>query len=220
MRLALLGPPGAGKGTQASRICNVFNLLHLSSGDILRAEKMAGTLIGRKVRDFIDNGLLVPDDLMIGIMREKILPLKQGFVLDGFPRTLPQAEALKDMLDGIYKPLGLVLNFVVDAEILARRFEGRRVCPVCLTVYHLDTVPPKVPGKCDNDGCEQVVRPDDSPEVVRKRIQTYQESMAPLIAYYAQQGNFKTINASGNPDEVTKQVLEKVRRHFELDWPQ
>lgn len=93
MRLALLGPPGAGKGTQASRICNVFNLLHLSSGDILRAEKMAGTLIGRKVRDFIDNGLLVPDDLMIGIMREKIMPLKQGFVLDGFPRTLPQAES-------------------------------------------------------------------------------------------------------------------------------
>ncbi len=215
MRLALLGPPGSGKGTQAQRICEAFDLVHLASGDILRAEKSTGSPLGFKIRDFIDNGMLVPDDLMVELMKQKILTLKQGFVLDGFPRTLPQAQSLNRMLFEHDRPLMLVLNFVVNPRVLARRFEGRRVCPVCLTVYHIDSAPPAVEGICDNEGAELIVREDDRPEVVQKRIATYQETMAPLIAYYAQLGNFKTVDTSGSIDEVTRTVLEKIRRHFE-----
>lgn len=215
MRLALLGPPGSGKGTQAQRICQAFDLVHLASGDILRAEKASGSALGRQVRDFIDNGMLVPDDLMIELMRQKILGLKKGFVLDGFPRTLPQAQTLNRMLFELDRPLMLVLNFVVNPRILARRFEGRRVCPVCLTVYHVDSAPPRVEGICDLDGATLIIRADDRPEVVAKRIATYQETMAPLIAYYAQLGNFKTVDTSGTIDEVTQVVLDKIRRHFE-----
>jgi adenylate kinase len=215
MRLALLGPPGSGKGTQAQRICEAFDLVHLASGDILRAEKASGSALGKQIRDFIDNGLLVPDGLMIELMKQKILALKKGFVLDGFPRTLPQAQALNRMLFELDRPLELVLNFVVNPKVLSRRFEGRRVCPVCLAVYHIDSLPPKTAGICDNDGANLIIREDDKPEVVQKRIGTYQETMAPLIAYYAQLGNFKTIDTSESIDAVTKNVLDKIRRHFE-----
>lgn len=215
MRLALLGPPGSGKGTQAQRICETFDLVHLASGDILRAEKNSGSELGRQIRDFIDNGLLVPDDLMVELMKQKIIGLKTGFVLDGFPRTLPQAQTLNRMLFELDRPLMLVLNFVVNPKVLARRFEGRRVCPVCLTVYHIDSMPPLEPGICDNEGAKLVIREDDKPEVVQKRIATYQETMAPLIAYYAQLGNFKTVDTSGTIDEVTHHVIDKIRRHFD-----
>jgi len=215
MRLALLGPPGSGKGTQAERICAAFDLVHLASGDILRSEKASGSPLGKQIRDFIDNGLLVPDGLMIELMKQKILGLKKGFVLDGFPRTLPQAQSLNRMLFENDRPLELVLNFVVNPKVLSRRFEGRRVCPVCLSVYHIDSLPPAVEGICDHDGAKLIVREDDRPEVVQKRIATYQETMAPLIAYYAQLGNFKTLDTSASIDEVTKMVLDKIRRHFD-----
>ncbi len=215
MRMALLGPPGSGKGTQAARICEAFGLIHMASGDILRSEKLSNSPMGRRIRDFIDNGLLVPDDLMLDIMRERIRSLDRGFVLDGFPRTLPQAVALNKMLFELDRPLNLVLNFVVNPEVLQARFEGRRICPVCLAVYHVDSLPPQVPGICDNDGEKLITREDDLPEVVRKRIGTYQETMAPVIAYYAQLGNFKTIDTTGRIDDVTKTVFEKIRRHFD-----
>jgi len=218
MRIALLGPPGSGKGTQASKMCEAYNLVHMSSGDILRMEKMSGSAKGQRIKNFIDNGLLVPDDLMLDIMRDKIVGLgQQGFVLDGFPRTLPQAQALNKMLFELDRPLNLVLNFVVDPDILQRRFEGRRICPNCLAVYHIDANPPHVPGICDNCGEKLITRDDDQPSVVRKRISTYQETMAPLIAYFAQLGNFKTINTTGNIDDVTKLVRDKILRHFEDD---
>jgi len=216
MRIALLGPPGSGKGTQAARICEAFKLVHMSSGDILRAEKISGSVNGRKIRDFMANGMLVPDDLMMSIMRERIIKLGDcGFVLDGFPRTIVQAEALNRMLFELQRPLMLVLNFVVDPTVLQRRFEGRRICPACLSVYHVDSNPPQTPGLCDNDQEPLITREDDRHDVVQKRIQTYQETMAPLVAFYAQMGNFKTVDASGAIPEVTKVVLEKMHRHFE-----
>jgi adenylate kinase len=215
MRIALLGPPGSGKGTQAAAICQAFELVHLASGDILRAEKASGSPLGKKIREFIDNGMLVPDDLMLDLIKDKITHLPRGFVLDGFPRTLPQAKALNTMLFDMDRPLNLILNFVVNPKVLARRFEGRRVCPNCLTVYHIDANPPKAAGICDNDGSALIIRDDDKPEVVAKRIATYQETMAPLIAYYAQLGNFKTLDASAPIAEVTHNVLDKIRRHFE-----
>ena len=159
--------------------------------------------------------MLVPDDLMIELMKQKILSLKKGFVLDGFPRTLPQAQTLNRMLFELNRPLMLVLNFVVNPKVLARRFEGRRVCPECLTVYHIDSKPPQAAGICDLDGSALIVREDDRPEVVQKRIATYQETMAPLIAYYAQLGNFKTVDTSGTIEDASKLVLDKIRRHFE-----
>jgi adenylate kinase len=211
----LLGPPGSGKGTQAVRICETFGLTHLASGDILRAEKSAGTPQGLRIRDFLNSGLLVPDDLMLDVMRDKILALAKGFVLDGFPRTLPQAQALNKMLFDLNRPLNLVLNFVVNPQSLYQRFAGRRICPQCLTVYHVITAPPAQEGICDLDGTPLVTREDDRPDVVEKRILTYQETMAPLVAYYAQLGNFKTVDAGGSIDEVTTTVLDKIRRHFD-----
>lgn len=203
MRLALLGPPGAGKGTQASRICEAFGLLHLSSGDLLRAEKLKNTPVGKKIRDYIDNGRFVPDELMIGIMRSKLVSLvRQGFVLDGFPRTVSQAKSLSDMLDALNRPLTQVINLAVDPAVLTRRFEGRRVCPVCLSVYHVDLMPPQQNGICDGDGAELVIRPDDMPAVVQTRIETYHQTIRPLLAYYRDAGLLWDVDASGTVDEV------------------
>ncbi|NNM85625.1 MAG: adenylate kinase [Phycisphaerales bacterium] len=214
MRLALLGPPGAGKGTQARRICQTFNLVHLSSGDILRTEKMAGTAHGRRIRDFIDRGMLVPDSLMLGIMQNRICALQQGFVLDGFPRTLPQAKELSRLLKHIKRPLDLVINLDVPMDVLSRRFEGRRVCPICRDVYHIDSNPPVKPGICNNEGSRLIIREDDMPEVVRTRLSTYKKLTAPLIEFYAttEADRLVTINSAGQPDEVTKLVFAAIEK--------
>jgi adenylate kinase len=219
MRIALLGPPGAGKGTQGLRICQKFGLRHLASGDILRSEKNAGTVAGCKIREFIDAGLLVPDELMLAVMQDKILALDRGFVLDGFPRTLPQAQALDQLLRDRNRPLNLVLNFVVNPQALYQRFAGRRICPQCFTVYHIDSAPPRVAGVCDNDGVNLITREDDRLDVVEQRILTYTQTMAPLIAYYAQRGNLETIDASGSIDDVTTLVFDKIRRVDQKEPP-
>ena len=213
MRLALLGPPGAGKGTQAIRIAHRLKIAHLSSGDILRSEKSAHTPLGMKIRDFIDHGKLVPDALMIRVMEDRIAKIHGGFVLDGFPRTVVQADDLGRFLDANHKPLDLVINFVLDENVLSRRFEGRRVCPVCGSVYHLDTMPPEVPGLCDQDGQALVTRPDDQPEVVRERIKTYRRSVEPLAEFYMKCGLVVTLNAAGAPNDVTSAVLALIREH-------
>lgn len=215
MRLALLGPPGAGKGTQAVRIAEAFGLKHMSSGDILRAEKAAGTPAGLKIKEYMDAGLLVPDELTLSVMREHIRHLEKGFVLDGFPRTLVQAQALNKMLFELDRPLNLVINFDVDPDLLKRRFSGRRICPTCQAVYHIESKPPKVEGKCDHDNTLLMQRADDRPEVVEQRMATYKETMEPILAYYRKLGNIKNVDAAGSIDSVTKTVLEKIKRHFE-----
>jgi adenylate kinase len=203
MRLALLGPPGAGKGTQAARICEAFGLPHLSSGDLLRAEKLKNTPSGKRIRDYIDSGRFVPDDLMISIMRSKLVSVvRQGFVLDGFPRTLSQAESLTEMLASLESPLTGVINLAVAPEVLTRRFEGRRVCPVCLSVYHVDLMPPQREGICDHDGAALVIRPDDMPAVVRTRIETYHYTISPLLEYYRKARLLWDVDASGSVETV------------------
>ncbi len=215
MRIALLGAPGAGKGTQAARICEEFGLKHMSSGDILRAEKAAGTPAGIKIKQYMDAGQLVPDELTLSLMREHIQKIEKGFVLDGFPRTLVQAQALNRMLFELDRPLNLVLNFDVPLEALARRFSGRRICPTCQAVYHIESLPPKVAGKCDHDGTALIIRADDKPEVVQQRLSTYKETMDPILAYYKKLGCLKTVDATGSIDSVTKATIEKIKRHFE-----
>jgi adenylate kinase len=216
MRIALLGPPGSGKGTQAARICQTFGLIHLSSGDILRAERDSGSPTGLEIKEYMNSGKLVPDELTIRLIRGRIAALDKGFLLDGFPRTLPQAESLSKMLLELHRPLELVINFDVASDKLARRFEGRRMCSnaKCAAGYHVESLPPKKEGICDKCGSALIIRADDKPEVVQQRIATYEKSTAPLIAYYKQMGNFKTVDAAGSIDDVTKVVLEKIRRHF------
>jgi len=216
MRLALLGPPGSGKGTQAARICDAFGLEHLASGDILRAEKAAGSPMGLQVRGYLDAGQLVPDELMLQVMREKIRSLQQGFILDGFPRTLPQAEELNRILVELQKPLELVLNFVAGRAALLERFSGRRICPLCHTVYHVVSAPPKVAGVCDLDGHALEQRPDDRSEVVARRIATYEETTEPLVAFYAKSTTVRMVDTGGSIEEASKMVLAEIRRHFGL----
>jgi len=217
MRIALLGPPGSGKGTQAARICQTFSLPYLSSGDILRAERDSDSARGRKIKEFMNSGLLVPDELTLELIRDKVSALQGGFLLDGFPRTLPQAEALNKLLFDLRRPLELVLNFSVAPSLLAKRFEGRRLCSnaKCAATYHVESLKPKKDGVCDKCGSPLIIRADDKPEVVKQRIETYEKQTAPLIKFYGELGNFKTIDAAGSIDDVTKTVLAKIRRHFE-----
>jgi len=213
MRLALLGPPGAGKGTQAVRIADAFGLKHMSSGDVLRAEKAAGTPSGQKIKEYMDAGLLVPDELTLSVMREQIQLLTSGFVLDGFPRTLVQAQALDKMLAELGRPLDMVVNFDVAPELLLRRFSGRRICPACQAVYHIESRRPQVDGKCDIEGATLVQRADDCPQVVEQRMATYKETNDPILSYYEKQGNIIHIDAADAIDEVTRAVLEQIKRH-------
>jgi adenylate kinase len=207
MRIALLGPPGSGKGTQAAQISRDFSLVHLSSGDILRLEKSRGSEAGVRIASFIDQGLLVPDEPMIEVMRAPILAAAaQGFVLDGFPRTLVQAEALDTILRDAHLPLTMVLNFQVDLDVIADRFAGRRICPVCRSVYHLVNKPPKAPGICDLDGATLISREDDQPAVVRRRIATYQQTMAPVAAFYEKAGALRNIDALQPIEKVNEQI--------------
>lgn len=187
----------------------------MSSGDVLRAEKAAGTPSGQKIKEYMDAGLLVPDELTLSVMRDHIKHLEKGFVLDGFPRTLVQAQALTKMLAELNRPLDLVINFDVEPELLKRRFSGRRICPACQAVYHIESKPPRVECKCDNCGAALVQRADDRPQVVEQRMVTYRQTNDPILAYYEKLGNIIHVDAAGAIDLVTKTVLEKIKRHFE-----
>lgn len=200
MRLILLGPPGAGKGTQAANIVDKYKIPHISTGDIFRKNIKEGTELGRKAKEFIDGGQLVPDSLTIALVEDR---LKQddatdGFLLDGFPRNIAQAEALDTVLENMGQKLSNVINIAVDPSILVERAVGRRICKNCGATYHVVFNPPKVEGVCDKCSGELYQRSDDNEETVGSRIKVYSDETAPLIDYYTDKGVI--INVDGQKD--------------------
>ena len=211
MRIVLLGAPGAGKGTQCKNIVAQYGLLHLSSGDILRQERAAGTELGKKAQSYMDSGALVPDEIIIEMMTEAIRKAPAaGFLLDGFPRTANQAVELAESLAGNEMKIDVVLNLQIDDNVVAKRMTGRRSCPKCGAVYHIERLKPKVEGRCDNDDTELVQRPDDSPEVVANRLKTYHQQTEPLVDYYRNNGTVYDFDADRDPDEIRASIFEKL----------
>jgi adenylate kinase len=186
--IVLFGPPGAGKGTQGALLAERFAMLRLSTGDVLRAAVKQGTEMGLAARRYMDAGELVPDDVILGIVRDYLLgeAVDRSVIFDGFPRTLPQARGLDDLLAELQRPLFGVFVLAVDDEALVKRLSGRRSCAQCGTVYNVHFDPPATDGRCNACGGELVLRPDDEPATVRRRLQVYHEQTAPLIGYYEQ----------------------------------
>lgn len=217
MRLVLVGPPGAGKGTQAQFIAAARSIPKISTGDIFRANVTQGSELGLLAKKFMDAGDLVPDEVTIRMVRERLAQddAVKGFLLDGFPRNVPQAEILEEMLDqDMNAKLDLVLELVVDDDEVVRRLSGRRTCRKCGHVWHVDFDPPEVEGICDHCGGELFQRDDDRPETVRHRLEVYAAQTSPLVAFYAARGVLIGIDATGPVDDVTERALDALR-HFD-----
>jgi len=211
MRIVLLGAPGAGKGTQCKRIVDRYAVSHLSSGDILRQQRALGTKLGEKAQSYMDSGALVPDDVIVEMMADAIKKApKAGFVLDGFPRTVNQASELDKSLASNGEKIDVALNLKIDDKIVVRRMSGRRSCPKCGAVYHVENLKPKVEGICDNDGTELVQRPDDGPKIVANRLKTYHLQTEPVVDYYKESNTVYDIDASKSADETSALVLERL----------
>jgi len=209
MRVVLLGPPGAGKGTQAETIVKAYEIPHISTGDMFRSAVKEGTKLGMEAKAYMDAGALVPDELTIGIVKERLqkLDCQKGFLLDGFPRTLAQADALDKLLQELGSSLDAVLNIEVPFEDLITRLTGRFICRQCQAPYHKVFNPPKQAGICDLCGGELYQRADDSEATVTARLEVYNRQTAPLISYYANSNRLITINGQGSVEEVGKSVL-------------
>ncbi len=207
MRLSFLGPPGAGKGTQAQRVSVTWGIPHLSTGEMLRASIRAQTPLGLEAQGFMRAGNLVPDALVIRMLRERLerADTRPGFLLDGFPRTVVQAEALET-----FAPLDRVLYFDLPEPELLERLAGRWSCPKCGRVYNLRSSPPRRPGVCDDDGTPLIQRPDDRPEAVRVRLKVYHQETAPVLAYYQSRNLAKTVPSSGSVGEVYQRILRAL----------
>jgi adenylate kinase len=204
--IVLLGPPGSGKGTQGEKLSDELGYIRLSTGDMLREAVRNQTELGMKAKEFMDAGALVPNDLIIGLMKEKIAQAEGGVILDGFPRTVEQANALAEQLD-----VDLALNLDVDDEELISRLTKRRSCPQCNAVYHLVSKPPMKEGICDKCGSELYQRDDDTEATVSNRLKVYRENTMPLIDYYADKGTLVTIKGIGSIDEIFAKVKETVQ---------
>ncbi len=207
MRLVLLGPPGAGKGTQAAKLASRYRLDHISTGDILRQNVADGTELGRQARAFMDRGDLVPDDLVVAMLVERLGSASSGFILDGFPRTVAQAEALGEALRDRGLDLDAVLSFEIDPEAVVARLSARRTCPVCQRAYNLMSAPPRTDEVCDDDGAGLIQRDDDRPEVIRRRLQVFDEQTAPVRAFYDGRGLVRPVDAEGTEEEVFERAV-------------
>ena len=212
MNLILLGPPGSGKGTQAQKIGEQYHIPQISTGDILRGAVKEQTPLGVEAQGYMDQGSLVPDEVVVGIVRERLMAsdCNGGFILDGFPRTLPQAEALDVTLEEMKREIDHVINIEVANDELLKRLTGRRTCRTCGTMYHLMFNPPKKENICDKCGGELYQRDDDQEATIRARLQVYEEQTAPLIAYYKDKGLLRTINGVGAIEEIFRAIVKAV----------
>ena len=204
MKIIMLGAPGAGKGTQAKQIAGKYGIPHISTGDIFRANIKNGTELGKKAKEYMDQGQLVPDELTCDLVMDRIAEddCKNGFVLDGFPRTIPQAEAL----DAALTKNGQAMDYAIDVDVpdenIVNRMSGRRACLKCGATYHIVSIPPKQEGICDTCGAQLVIRDDDKPETVQKRLDVYHEQTQPLIDFYSKKGILKSVDGTKSMDEV------------------
>jgi adenylate kinase len=210
LNLVLLGPPGSGKGTQGERLNADLHLPYYATGDILRGAVRDETALGKSAKEYMDRGDLVPDELIVGIIAERIdsEEARGGFILDGFPRTTPQAEALDAKLGELGRAVSSVLLISVSDDEVVRRLGGRRTCEAEGHVYHVEFNPPKVEGICDIDGSPLIIRDDDKPDVIRKRLATYHEKTEPLVAYYEAKGVLERVDGAREPDQVTAELRD------------
>ena len=221
LNLILLGPPGSGKGTQGERLQEDFRLPYYATGDILRAAVKEGTEVGKQAKEYMDRGDLVPDEVIIGVIAERLAgdESSDGFILDGFPRTVPQAEALDAKMKELGRDLTAAILIDVTEEEVVRRLGGRRTCEQNPShIYHVEFDPPKKEGVCDLDGAELVVRDDDKPDVIKNRLSQYREKTEPLIDYYEERGILNKVNGARSPDEVEESIhgiLATLRREEE-----
>ncbi|SFB98307.1 adenylate kinase [Butyrivibrio sp. YAB3001] len=209
MKIIMLGAPGAGKGTQAKMIADKYKIPHISTGDIFRANMKNGTELGLKAKEYMDKGLLVPDELTVEILLDRVAQddCKDGYVLDGFPRTIPQADVLDKELTKLGDKVDFAINVDVPDENIVRRMSGRRACLKCGATYHIEHIPPKKEGICDNCGSELVQREDDKPETVQNRLSVYHEQTQPLIDYYTNKQILKTVDGTKDMQEVFNDIV-------------
>lgn len=210
MKIIMLGAPGAGKGTQAKLIGEEYGIPHISTGDIFRMNIKNGTALGMEAKGYMDQGLLVPDELTVRIFLDRVAQddCKNGYVLDGFPRTIPQAQVLEEALDKLGDQIDYAIDVEVPDENIIRRMGGRRACTSCGATYHIEHVPPKKEGICDECGQELVLRDDDKPETVGRRLQVYQEQTAPLLEFYKAKGVLRSVDGTQDMQDVFKAITE------------
>jgi adenylate kinase len=214
MRMVLVGPPGAGKGTQAQFVAAHLAVPQISTGDIFRSNVSQGTPLGKQAKEYMDAGDLVPDEVTIAMVRDRLAEpdATRGFLLDGFPRNVPQSIELDDILAEMGTKLDVVVELIVDDDEVVRRLSGRRTCRNCGHIWHVDFDPPSTEGACDNCGGELFQRDDDKPATIRHRLEVYAEQTAPLIGYYGERGIHVGVDATGPVDDVTERVIAAVRR--------
>jgi adenylate kinase len=212
MRLVFLGAPGAGKGTQAKKLVEKYKIPQISTGDILRAAVAAGTPLGKEAKSYMDKGELVPDSVVIGLVKERIAQddCKNGYILDGFPRNTAQAEVLDKVLSEMKAPLGAAVDVDVDRDILMKRLTGRRTCKGCQQMYNIYFSPPKKSGICDKCGGELFQRDDDKEETIKRRLDVYDAQTAPLMDYYKKKGILKSVMGTGSIDEIFSKVCSVI----------